>query len=493
MARRALGACALVLAAVEGAPGDVTVRADVSIPREGVFVQLDESYDATHRRALVRTSSGADAWSQLCREDLGFLFLIWNHTGEQPCTSVPVKYLPGGKCFAPPPPVPSGAQWSDACSSYRGRPAIVRSLRVDARERGAFAGGVTALSFVIDAETSQIVHWSNPGLDGIFGGEQMAIYEVLNGSAPDPRLLELPASCKAAALPGAPPAVRLSARARRGHGASPLPPKVWSMHGVRDPRLEVYSGGPAPAAASVDNSALAPGARDQSVCGGCWAFSAAAVAEVVLAKAAAAAGSPAGSGYASWLSPQSLIDCVPRVPGTLGPTPIMCNNGCFGNACIDQPGEFIVQNGVATEPSYPYRAVVGSACAMGQARVVWPLASTMRIPAGAGAEEAMRAAVSEHGAVRAAMKVVPSFEFYSVTPDAPIFEDAACDPEPNHAVAIVGYGDEAGRPYWLVKNSFGPSWGQAGFFRLARGKNMCGVGNWSSVYVANATQAALAP
>ena len=92
-----------------------------------------------------RVSSGADAWSQLCREDLGFLFLIWNHTGEQPCTSVPVKYLPGGKCFAPPPPVPSGAQWSDACSSYRGRPAIVRSLRVDARERGAFAGGVTAL------------------------------------------------------------------------------------------------------------------------------------------------------------------------------------------------------------------------------------------------------------------------------------------------------------------------------------------------------------
>lgn len=41
--------------------------------------------------------------------------------------------------------------------------------------------------------------------------------------------------------------------------------------------------------------------------------------------------------------------------------------------------------------------------------------------------------------------------------------------EVNHAVTIVGYG-ESDRPgckeYWLVKNSWGPNWGENGFFKL---------------------------
>ncbi|XP_017489756.1 PREDICTED: cysteine proteinase 3-like [Rhagoletis zephyria] len=41
----------------------------------------------------------------------------------------------------------------------------------------------------------------------------------------------------------------------------------------------------------------------------------------------------------------------------------------------------------------------------------------------------------------------------------------------NHAVLLVGYTEDA----WLLRDSYGRRWGEEGYFRLARGRNVCGV------------------
>jgi len=45
----------------------------------------------------------------------------------------------------------------------------------------------------------------------------------------------------------------------------------------------------------------------------------------------------------------------------------------------------------------------------------------------------------------------------------------------DHAVNVIGYGNSFGVPYWTIRNSWGSAWGEQGFARIARNKNMCEI------------------
>lgn len=59
--------------------------------------------------------------------------------------------------------------------------------------------------------------------------------------------------------------------------------------------------------------------------------------------------------------------------------------------------------------------------------------------------------------------------------------DFNCGTNLNHAVNVEGYGTENGKDYWLVRNSWGTSWGDKGYIKMVRGKDLCGIAD-SVVY-----------
>ncbi|KAI9558064.1 hypothetical protein GHT06_014817 [Daphnia sinensis] len=224
-----------------------------------------------------------------------------------------------------------------------------------------------------------------------------------------------------------------------------LAPPIRLMDSIS---TDLYNRRRPPASLDYRNHFCMPAVKNQGQCGSCWAF--AAIAPLEFAKCTK-------HGRPVVLSEQQLVDCD------------KLNGGCGGGWYTLAWVHIWKAWGSAQESLYPYNAQ-DNACTyswfMARAKVF-----TYRyVPS--NNMLAMQQAIQKYGLVATAFTVVDSFGSYANG----VYDDNACDGPPvNHAVVIVGWGTLNGVDYWIVRNSWGPDWGQNGYIYVQRGVNKCSI------------------
>ncbi|XP_068600017.1 digestive cysteine proteinase 2 [Brachionichthys hirsutus] len=196
--------------------------------------------------------------------------------------------------------------------------------------------------------------------------------------------------------------------------------------------------------------------KDQGYCGSCWAFSTTGAIEAQLYKR---------TGQLISLSEQNLVDCS-KSYGTYG-----CNGAWMANAY-----DYVVGNGLQSTSTYPYTSVDTQPCYYDGSLAAAHIKDYRFIPK--GDEQALADAVATIGPITVAIDADhSSFLFYS----SGIYDEPNCNPNNlSHAVLLVGYGSEGGQEFWIIKNSWGTSWGEGGYMRIIRdGRNICGIASYA--------------
>jgi len=206
--------------------------------------------------------------------------------------------------------------------------------------------------------------------------------------------------------------------------------------------------------------------RDQGHCGGCWAFAASEVLSDRLCIASKGAENLV-------LSPQDLMSCdISKY-----------TMGCDGGV-PEYAWKYLESTGISTEACVPFLGNKTEACpttcngtsstGASSVKTYKVVPGSSRLVIGATGVGAVQQDMYANGPVQTAMLVYQDFfayksGIYRHSPNAKFLG--------KHSVKFVGYGVDEGVAYWIVANSWGPTWGDKGFFRIARGWGESGIEN----------------
>jgi len=189
--------------------------------------------------------------------------------------------------------------------------------------------------------------------------------------------------------------------------------------------------------------------KDQARCGSCWAFS--------------STGNMEGQDFLATnnlksLSEEELVACSHAG-----------NAGCQGGL-MDTAFKWVIANkGIDSESDYPYTSGTGTTAPCQNAKlsnVVAKFSSFNDLP---NDEVQMRTWLSTNGPIAIAVDASNGWQTYKSG-----IVDKCKGTALDHGVLLVGYGTDAtAGDFWIVKNSWGLSWGEQGYIRLQFGTNQC--------------------
>lgn len=196
--------------------------------------------------------------------------------------------------------------------------------------------------------------------------------------------------------------------------------------------------------------------KDQGQCGSCWTFSATGAIEGAWA---------ISTGKLVDLSEEQLVECATGV--SYG------SHGCSGGQ-MDGAFKYVIEHGQCSLSSYPYTSGTGKSGTCQKCTSVAHISSCSDVKP--NDQLSLKAAVAQQPVAIAIEADTRYFQSYS----SGVLTSSSCGTNLDHGVLIVGYGEENGQKYWLVKNSWSTTWGDNGYVKIARSEStndagICGI------------------